>query len=111
MRVPGGGRTAPGARPGEICGLMSPMATVQSARDLPDRSHVEVIRRALRGTKRRAAVMVGTGFSRKAEPLATVTAPMALWSDVIREVDRPRDETLNHIAEALGVAPEDRETY
>src|SRR5205823_3937955 len=57
----------------------------------PDRQHVEEIRRALwaRPGLGRAAVMVGAGMSRNAEPLRPGCPAMPTWADlVLAMIDR-----------------------
>src|SRR5262245_2231508 len=51
----------------------------------PDRQHVEEIRRALWSGRPfgRAAVMVGAGMSRNAEPRGLARRSMPLWSELV----------------------------
>jgi len=56
--------------------------------DFPDCKYVETIRRALWNGSEfgRAAVMVGSGFSRNAEPVAVRTARFPLWGDLVEQL-------------------------
>jgi hypothetical protein len=49
--------------------------------DFPDRKYIETIRQALWNGSEfgRAAVMIGSGFSRNAEPVGIQTARFPLW--------------------------------
>src|SRR4051812_35298039 len=52
--------------------------------ELPDRSDIEAIQRALWDARSRAAIMVGAGFSRNATPISAGARPFALWPDVTK---------------------------
>ena len=54
--------------------------------NLPDWPHVEQLRHRLWQDAGRAAVLVGAGFSRNAEPAVTRPKPMPLWSDLGRRM-------------------------
>ena len=53
---------------------------------LPDQAHINQVRERLwsGGEYGRAAIMVGSGFSRNSDPVSDNVAPFPLWNDLAR---------------------------
>jgi hypothetical protein len=72
--------------------------------DFPYAMHVEVIQRALWRPRSRAAVMVGSGFSRNAEAITGAAPPFPLWRELTDRLKKELRESYSD--DALRLAEE-----
>lgn len=61
--------------------------------DFPYAMHVETIRKALWRPRSRAAVMVGSGFSRNADATTSSAPPLPLWGDIVSRLQKELGST------------------
>jgi hypothetical protein len=81
--------------------------------DLPDKIHIEYIRKALWRPRSRAAVMVGAGFSRNAEKISSAVPDFPLWWDVASRLyhELYPGKKLGFGVDILQLGQEYKETY